>query len=170
MKNIVLIGMPGSGKSTVGVILAKTACMHFVDTDISIQEASGRPLHQIVEEDGYLRLRDIESEVISELHTNHSVIATGGSAVYCPAAMDHLRASSVVVYLDVPLPELIRRVGDCSTRGIATAPGQSFESLFNERTSLYQQYADVTISVDGQRPEELAVEINGAFIRALQRK
>lgn len=143
--NITLIGMPGAGKSTVGVVLAKKLSLAFVDTDILIQSSHGRPLQQILDADGYQELRRIEEEEILRLTTRNSVIATGGSAVYSPQAMAHLKSISVLVFLDLPYAEICRRINDFSTRGIACVPQQSFAQLYEERLQLYRRYADVTI-------------------------
>lgn len=157
--NIVLIGMPGSGKSTVGVILAKKTMRDFVDTDILIQKSLSRPLQDIVDNDGYLALREIEEQVLLDLHVHNHVISTGGSAVYGDAAMKHLKADGVAVFLDVTLETLEARVPDFSTRGLAKRPDQSFAELFEERNTLYRKYADVTVKCDGLTVEEVCARI-----------
>lgn len=157
--NIVLIGMPGSGKSTVGVILAKKTMRDFVDTDILIQKAVSRPLQDIVDNDGYLALREIEEKVLLDLHVHNHVISTGGSAVYGDAAMKHLKTDGVAVFLDVTLDTLEARVPDFSTRGLAKRPDQSFAELFEERNMLYRKYADVSIKCDGLTVEEVCARI-----------
>lgn len=146
--NIVLVGMPGSGKSTVGVILAKLMAKGFVDTDVLIQTAQGRPLQQIVDTDGYLALRAIEEQIILGLHCRDHVIATGGSAVYSEPAMQHLRTGGSIVFLDVSIATLHSRVPDFSTRGLARRPDQTLTDLFHERLALYRRYADITIACD----------------------
>lgn len=143
--NIVLIGMPGSGKSTVGVTLAKLLAMDFIDTDLLIQKSLGRSLQDIVDKDGYLALRKIEEQVLKGLHCQHHVIATGGSAVYSQAAMAHLGSEGIFVFLDVKYSTLESRVKDYHTRGLAKAPHQNLKDLFEERMSLYRSYAEVTI-------------------------
>jgi shikimate kinase len=143
--NIVLIGMPGSGKSTLGVILAKLTARDFVDTDVLIQSVEGRPLQDIVDRHGYMELRRIEERIIVGLDCRNHVIATGGSAVYSPSAMEHLTSSGVIVFLDVDLPTLKSRVRDMATRGLAKRQDQSFEDLFVERCNLYRKYAECTI-------------------------
>jgi shikimate kinase len=157
--NIVLIGMPGSGKSTVGVILAKKTLRDFVDTDILIQKAVSRPLQDIVDSDGYLALREIEERVLLDLHVENHVISTGGSAVYGDAAMRHLKADGLVVFLDVTLDTLEARVPDFSTRGLAKRPDQSFAELFEERNTLYRKYADASVKCDGLTVEEVCARI-----------
>jgi shikimate kinase len=131
--NIVLIGMPGSGKSTVGVLLAKQTGKAFVDTDLLIQSRTGGTLQDIVNRDGYLELRRIEEQVLLGLDLSDHVIATGGSAVYSEAAMGHLQAGGTVVFLRVSLATLRQRVGDYETRGLAKRPDQTIEDLFAER-------------------------------------
>ena len=160
--NIILIGMPGSGKSTVGVILAKRSGRAFVDTDLLIQSSTGRPLQDIVDKDGYLELRRIEEKILLNITLWNHVVATGGSAVYSAAAMDHLKAGGVVVFLDVDTATLAARVGDFGTRGLAKRPDQTFEQLFQERLPLYRTYAEITIRCDGLRHEQVVAEIMDA--------
>lgn len=157
--NIVLIGMPGSGKSTIGAILAGMTARGFVDTDVLIEEKEGRSLQTIVDEDGYLRLRAIEERVILGLDCRGHVIATGGSAVYSRAAMEHLREDGVLVFLDMDLDTLKARVPDFETRGLAKRPDQSVEDLLEERHALYRQYADLTIDCAVCGPEEVCGRI-----------
>ncbi|MDP1521436.1 shikimate kinase [Porticoccus litoralis] len=153
--NIVLIGMPGTGKSTVGILLAKALGKDFVDSDILIQVREGKTLQQIMDENDYLHLRDIEESVLTSIDGHHLVIATGGSAVYSEAAMNHLRHHGIIIYLDTPLPELRQRITDYDTRGIARRPNQSFEELYAERTALYRRYADITVSTGNASAEEV---------------
>jgi len=161
--NIVLIGMPGSGKSTIGVILAKRTSHDFVDTDLVIQTSVQRSLQDILDQDGYLRLREIEAEVLQHLHVRNHVISTGGSAVYSDAAMQHLKQDALCIYLDVSLDTLCSRITDYETRGIAKRPDQSFDDLFAERTRLYRQYADITINGDGKNQDQVCNEILAAL-------
>ena len=153
--NIVLIGMPGSGKSTVGVILAKMASLDFVDTDILIQMAAGKSLQKIIDADGYLVLRRIEEEVLLKLDCRNHVIATGGSAVYSSAAISHLKKDGVIVFLDVDIETLQSRIRNYETRGLAKRPDQTLEELFAERLALYREYADITIGGAGLTQEEV---------------
>lgn len=146
--NIVLVGMPGSGKSTVGVLLAKLMRRGFVDTDLLIQSSSGRSLQDVVDTDGYLELRKIEEKVLLGLSLRNQVIATGGSAVYSSAAMEHLKAEGVVVFLKVNMATLTSRVKDYETRGLAKRKDQTLADLFAERSALYALYADITIECD----------------------
>jgi len=157
--NIVLIGMPGAGKSTVGVILAKQTRRSFIDTDILIQTTEQKSLQQILDEQGYDGFRATEERVLLDLHATRSVIATGGSAVYSPRAMQHLRENGIIVFLDVALPALLRRVTDFETRGIARRPGQTFAELFHERCTLYRAYADVVVECGDMRQEEVSLYI-----------
>ncbi len=158
-KNIILIGMPGAGKSTVGVLLSKETGLDFIDTDVAIQVREGKTLQQIVDQQGYLALRAIEQEVIAELHCKNTVIATGGSAVYGARAMRQLKQNGIVVFIDVPITQLLRRIGNFDTRGIASKSGQSFEALYAERLALYQQYADIHISAGGQSSQQVLAKI-----------
>lgn len=147
--NIVLIGMPGSGKSTVGVLLAKQLGLGFVDTDLLIQQQAGATLQEIVDVDGYQVLRQVEEDVLLQLEVERHVISTGGSAVYSQAAMAHLAGHGTVVFLDIPLDEVMKRIGDHRQRGISRRPDQSIDALFEERLSLYRRYADVIVRASG---------------------
>lgn len=144
-KNIILIGMPGAGKSTLGILLAKQLGMDFVDTDILIQVAYGKTLQQIINEFDYLRLREYEEQVLIDLDCSGSVIATGGSAVYSEPGMLQLKTNAQTVFLDLDLKQLTQRVDDFDHRGIARRNDQSFADLYAERRPLYQKYADISI-------------------------
>jgi shikimate kinase len=157
--NIVLIGMPGSGKSTVGVILAKLTSRSFIDTDLLIQSSEERPLQEIVDSDGYLELRRIEEQVIMGLECRDHVIATGGSAVYSSKAMERLSSGGVIVFLDADLATLRSRVQDFASRGLAKRPEQSFSDLYEERSNLYRKYAEVTVNCSRLTHEEVCAEI-----------
>jgi shikimate kinase len=161
--NIVLIGMPGAGKSTVGVILAKLASLDFIDTDVLIQSCERRSLQSIIDSQGYLALREIEERTLLGLECRGHVIATGGSAVYSRAAMAHLAENGVVVFLDVDLATLESRSLDLGRRGIAKHPDQSFAELFEERRRLYLACADVVIDCEGLRHDKVCTEILGAL-------
>lgn len=157
--NIVLIGMPGAGKSTVGVILAKLAALQFVDTDLLIQTGKKKSLQDIVDNEGYLALRQAEEQVLLGLKLSNCVIATGGSAVYSQPAMTLLKADGLVVFLDLPLAVLETRIRDYSTRGLAKPPEQSFTDMFQERRPLYARYADITITPAGLTQEKVCGQI-----------
>ncbi len=157
--NLVLIGMPGSGKSTVGVILAKRTGRDFVDTDLLIQKSEGRTLQDIVDTDGYVALRRIEERILLGLCVRNHVIATGGSAVYSDRAMVHLKAESCIIFLDADLALLESRIPDYSTRGLAKRPDQSFAELFEERRDLYIKFANVTIRCAGLTQEDVCARI-----------
>ena len=157
--NIVLIGMPGSGKSTVGVILAKMTARDFVDTDVLIQLAEGRTLQEIVDSDGHMALRRIEEEILCGVHRKNHVIATGGSAAYYPRAMDHLGSSGIIVFLNADLPCLKSRIRNYETRGLAKRPDQTFQELFNERYQLYRKYADIIVDCSELSQEQVCETI-----------
>jgi len=153
--NIVLIGMPGSGKSTVGVILAKSTSLDFVDTDILIQRTAKASLQNIVDTNGYLALRRIEEDVLLKLACHDHVIATGGSAVYSQLAMAHLHKDGIIIFLEVDLATLMSRIRNYETRGLAKRPGQTLEELFCERMVLYRRYADLTVNGSTITQEEV---------------
>ena len=154
-----MIGMPGSGKSTVGVILAKLTSRDFVDGDVLIQISQDRSLQDIVDTEGHMALRRIEEEVLVALHCLNHVIATGGSAAYSHAAMTHLKSNGVVIFLDVDLPTLESRIHDFDTRGLAKRPDQTFADLFEERFALYTKYADITIQCADLTQEDVCDRI-----------
>lgn len=156
--NIVLIGMPGSGKSTLGVLLAKRMLLDFVDTDVLIQLHDGRKLQDILDNDGYLALREIECGVINKLNCSNHVVATGGSAVYCEPAMHHLKEDGSIIFLDLDYEGIVQRVKDFATRGIACRPGQSFREVYEERLVLYKKYADITIDCRGGAEAEVLLD------------
>ncbi len=145
MRNIVLIGMPGVGKSTVGVILAKEIGYQFVDSDLLIQKAEGKLLKEIIAEQGVDGFLEIEDRVNASIETEKSVIATGGSVVYGRAAMKHFKETALVVYLSCPYSRLEKRLGDLKGRGVVIKDGQTLRDIYEERCRLYEQYADVTV-------------------------
>ncbi len=159
LSNIVLVGMPASGKSTVGVLLAKLTSRDFVDTDVLIQRSEGRSLQDIVDTEGHMALRRIEENALLGLDCHNHVIATGGSAVYSQAAMKHLKSDGIVVFLDADLPTLESRVHNFGTRGLAKRPDQSFADLFEERFFLYTKYADVTVDCKDLTQDEVCARI-----------
>lgn len=157
--NIILIGMPGSGKSTVGIILAKMISKNFLDTDVLIQTRKKRTLQNIVDVDGPMVLRQIEEDVLVSIDCTSHVIATGGSAAYSQAAMSHLKKEGVVIFLNADLATLRKRIRNFDSRGLAKRPDQSFSDLFNERFVLYSKYADVTVESTGFTQEEVCLNI-----------
>jgi shikimate kinase len=162
-QNIVLIGMPSSGKSTVGVLLAKEASRRFADTDVLIQAMAGKRLQAIIEEKGLDAFNQIEESVAIDLDCRGYVIATGGSVVYSERAMEHLSRGGVVVYLYLPFPRLKERAPDLDNRGLVRKPGQSLRDLYQERTPLYERYADVTIDCTGLDHEGVLQAIRDAL-------
>ncbi len=157
--NIVLIGMPGSGKSTVGVILAKKTSRAFLDTDVLIQTTAQKTLQEIVDRQGTSALRAIEEKLILSLSVENHVIATGGSAVYSERAMARLRSGGIIVFLDADLATIRERIGDFSTRGLARRPEQGLAELFEERLALYKRHADITVNCAGVTQEEVCDKI-----------
>lgn len=143
--NIILIGMPGVGKSTIGVILAKVKGYRFVDADLLIQEAEGKLLREIIAEKGTDGFIEVENRVNSQIDAHKSVIATGGSVVYGKEAMEHLKSIGTVVYLKQNLRPLERRLRNIKGRGVVLRPGQTISDLYRERTQLYEKYADIIV-------------------------
>lgn len=152
--NIVLIGMPGVGKSTVGVILAKMIGYQFTDADLLIQKQEGKLLHEIIAEKGTDGFIEIEERVNALIEASHTIIATGGSVVYGKKAMEHLSCIGTVVYLKVPYDTLEKRLEDIKGRGVVLKEGQTLRTLYDERTPLYEKYADIEISEDGLNVEQ----------------
>lgn len=145
MNNIILIGMPGAGKSTVGVVLAKRLGYRFVDSDLVIQEKYDKLLHELIAENGVEGFWKIENDVNASLVLRKSVVATGGSVIYGSQAMEHLRQIGTVLYLKLPLEEIADRLGDLNARGVTLMPGQTLADLYAERVPLYEKYAHKTI-------------------------
>ena len=157
--NLTLIGMPGSGKSTIGVILAKNLGLGFIDTDVLIQINRQKPLQQIIDENDHLYLRAVEEEEILKINITNHVIATGGSVAYSEKAMSHLLGISKVIFLEVHFEEIKKRIHNFETRGIAKSKNQSFRELFEERQILYKKYAEITVNCNESDQEELALQI-----------
>ena len=145
MKNIILIGMPSSGKSTVGVIIAKHLGKSFVDTDVILQTQQNRKLQDIINTDGIDKFLEIEENTILSLELSNTVIATGGSAVYSEKAMKHLKANGTVIYLDINMKTVTKRLKNIKTRGVVLSPGQTLEQIYQKRKPLYEKYADIII-------------------------
>ena len=157
--SIILIGMPGAGKSTAGVLLAKELARQFVDTDLLIQTHTGKTLQDIIYDADYLHLRELEEATLLQLECTNHVIATGGSVIYSDAVMKLLRSLGQIVYLALPESELVTRIHNMDSRGIAKPKEQSFSELYAERVPLYQRYADITIDCSGKTPSEVVSEI-----------
>lgn len=152
--NIILIGMPTSGKSTVGVILAKVLGMDFMDTDIIIQRREGSKLNEIIEKygiDGFLKR---EEQALLSIDVSHTVIATGGSAVYSDTAMKHLSKNANVVYLNISLEDLKKRLVDTKDRGVIIRPDESIDKMYESRSILYEKYAEITVKEEGSSIED----------------
>ncbi len=161
--NIVLIGMPGAGKSTIGVVLAKRMGLHFLDTDVLIQARHKRRLQDIINEDGLEAFRLIEEQALLELQARDTVIATGGSVVYSEPGMAALKANGQTVFLDVPLVDLQRRIQDMDTRGMVIDPGETLDDLYRRRRPLYLRHADLVIDCRHKPLEAVATEIAAHF-------
>lgn len=161
--NVILIGMPGSGKSSVGVVLAKAMGFRFVDADLLIQEQEGALLQDILDEKGTEAFLDLEGDVLASLDCTRTVIAPGGSCVCRGYAMEHLRALGTVVYLDLSLEDVTSRIHNLSTRGIALQPGQTLADVYAYRVPLYEQYAHLTVKAGGQTLTETVQAIQAAL-------
>ena len=157
--NLILIGMPGAGKSTVGVVLAKNMGLRFLDSDICIQEQEGKLLHEIIAQSGLNVFMETENRINASLQTEKSVIATGGSVVYGKEAMEHFKDMGTVIYLKLPYDEIKERLGDLTKRGVVLKPGQTLKDLYEERIPLYEKYADITINCTGKAIREIVSEI-----------
>lgn len=157
--NITLIGMPASGKSTVGVLLAKRLGYSFVDVDILIQEKEKRLLKDIIEQDGLDGFKEIENRVNAELQVERSIIAPGGSVIYGEGAMEHLKEISTIVYLKLSYEEVEARLGDLKDRGVAVKVGMTLRDLYEERVPLYERYADITVDESGKTPGKTVDEL-----------
>lgn len=159
MNNVILIGMPGCGKSTVGIVLAKVMGYRFLDSDLLIQEKENRLLSEIIEQDGLEKFSEIENKVNASVNAERSVIATGGSVVYGKEAMEHFKNIGIVVYIKLPYEEIANRLGDLAKRGVSIRNGQTLLDLYNERVPLYEKYADIIIEENGMTISETALVI-----------
>ncbi len=157
--NIVLIGMPGAGKSTVGVVLAKRLGYHFIDSDLVIQKTSGKLLHELISEHGVEGFWQIENDVNAGLDVHRTVIATGGSAIYGKEAMEHLSRIATVIYLKLSYEEIANRLGDLNARGVTLKEGQTLADLYAERTPLYEKYANMMLECDNKYLRDVVTEI-----------
>ncbi len=147
-KNITFIGMPGAGKSTVGVVVAKLLCMTFIDADLLIQNKEKKRLSKIIEEKGNEGFLKLENDVLAGLNVHNSVISTGGSAIFGKEAMEHLKKTSTVVYIKVPFEVIQKRLGSLKRRGVVLEEGQTLKDVYDVRTPLYEKYADIVIESD----------------------
>ena len=163
MKNIIFIGMPASGKSTVGVVVAKRLGYDFVDTDLLIQKQEGRLLKDIIAEVGNEGFLEIENQVNKELMVEHAEIAPGGSVVYCEEAMLHIKEIGTVIYLKTSYEDIYNRISNAKNRGVVLREGQTLRDLYDERVSLFEKYADYTVSEDGLELEETIDQVLELF-------
>ena len=167
MSNVTLIGMPASGKSTVGVLLAKRIGFSFVDVDIVIQEKEKRLLKEIIRSEGLQGFLEIENRINSELDVDNAIIAPGGSVIFGKEAMKHLKEISLVVYLKISYESLVSRLGDITDRGVVLEEGMNLQDLYHERTPLYEKYADIIIEEDdksfGEVIDELRSQLEQIF-------
>ncbi len=160
MKNIILIGMPGSGKSTAGVLLAKKLGMDFIDTDLIIQNETLTSLQDIINSQGVKSFLELENMIVSKVNVEHSVIATGGSVVYGEQAMQNLKRTGVCLYIKLSLSEIEKRLNNLESRGIAMEKNQTLQSLLDEREALYTEYADVTVDTDGMTLDQTVLKLS----------
>ena len=161
--NIILIGMPGAGKSSVGVVLAKSLGYNFIDSDLVIQAETGKRLFEIIEEEGIDGFLAVENQINAKLQTHHAVIATGGSVIYGEEAMEHLKSIGKVVYLKVSYESLRKRLGDLLKRGVAIRNGSTLLDLYNERVPMYERYADITVDAQDKGIREVMEAIEAAL-------
>ena len=161
--NIILIGMPGAGKSTVGVVLAKSLGYNFIDSDLVIQAETGKRLFEIIEEEGIDGFLAVENQINAKLQTHHAVIATGGSVIYGEEAMEHLKYIGKVVYLKVSYESLRKRLGELLKRGVAIRNGSTLLDLYNERVPMYERYADITVDAQDKGIREVMEAIEAAL-------
>lgn len=157
--NVILIGMPGAGKSTAGVVLAKIMGYHFLDSDLVIQETEGRLLKDIIAEDGVKGFIAVEERVNARLDVKKTVVATGGSVIYGDRAMQHLKSIGAVVYIKLSYEEIRERLGNIAQRGVVLKEGQTLTELYDERCPLYEKYADIIVDAENMTIESLALFI-----------
>ncbi len=157
--NYVLIGMPTSGKSTVGVMLAKEICYDFLDTDILLQRREKKMIQNILDEDGLDAFYKIEENALCAVKAEETVISTGGSAVYSEKGMEHICQNATVIYLELPLEEVYNRIENLHSRGIAGLSHKHFTKIYLERKELYERYADITVDASGLNKDELLKKI-----------
>lgn len=158
-QNIILIGMPGAGKSTIGVVLAKNLGFKFLDSDLCIQEKEDRLLYEIISSEGIEGFLEIENRVNASITMKHCVIATGGSAVYGKEAMTHFKQDGIIIYLKLPFFSIEERLGDLNKRGVVLKDGQTLKSIYDERIPLYEKYADITIDCQDMQIKDIVTLI-----------
>ncbi|GMQ61450.1 shikimate kinase [Vallitalea maricola] len=163
MKNIVLIGMPGAGKSTIGVVLAKTLGFTFIDSDLVIQKRENRLLQEIIDDIGMERFLDVEKEAVLSIDVSKSIIATGGSVIFRHETMEHLKEMGDIIYLKVSYEEIERRVNNITTRGIAMAKGHTLKDVYDQRVKLYEKYANIVIDCNNKNLEEIVKDIKDSI-------
>lgn len=163
MDNIILIGMPGCGKSTCGVLVAKALCKSFVDTDLLIQAAEEMKLQDIIDKNGTAYFEAVEEKVLCSVENRNSVIATGGSAVYYESAMNHLKKNGKIIYLKISFEEMINRINNIKSRGILLKNNETMESMFRSREELYSEYADYVIDCNNSDVEQTVEKICKIF-------
>ena len=163
MSNVILVGMPSCGKSTIGVVLAKTMNKGFVDTDLLIQQKEGRTLQNIINENGNEYFRRIEEQVLLDVNVKDFVIATGGSAIYYDRAMEHFKKNGKIVYIKVSLETILERLNNIKTRGVTLGEGQTLADLYEERVPLYEKHADIVIEAEQLHIEEIVEKIIEVF-------
>ena len=168
MKNVVLTGMPGAGKSTIGVVLAKILGYNFIDSDLLIQKQERKKLQYLIETHGIDGFLAIENQVNADIHEEDAIIATGGSVCYCDEAMRSLGKEGVIVYIKVSYETLKKRLGNLSKRGVVIHKGSTLLDLYNERTPLYEKYADLTVDVDRMTIEQAIEAIKNEVEKALR--
>lgn len=162
--NITLIGMPGAGKSTIGIVLAKMLCKTFIDADLVIQHNQGKRLHKIIEEIGNAKFLKLENDTLANLKVHNAIISTGGSAIFGKEAMAHLKKTSTVVYLKAPYEVIEKRLGNLKKRGVVFDEGQTLRDVYDIRTPLYEKYADIVVDCDNETDiQDIAMRIAELF-------
>lgn len=170
MNNVILIGMPSCGKSTVGVLLAKKLRKNYIDTDILIQQSVNKSLFEILSTDGIETFKNIENDILSSLDLDNHVISTGGSAIYGKEAMENLSSTGIVIYIRISYEEMTKRINNLATRGIVMEKGFSLLDVYNERVPLYEKYADVIIDGDNSKIEDVVSAIASSYDREQNKK
>jgi len=165
-QNIILIGMPGAGKSTIGVVLAKNLGFKFLDSDLCIQEKEDRLLHEIISSEGIEGFLEIENRVNASITMKQCVIATGGSAIYGKEAMTHFKQDGIIIYLKLPFFSIEERLGDLNKRGVVLKDGQTLKSIYDERIPLYEKYADITIDCQDMQIKDIVTLIANSVMTA----